>query len=46
MDTIRPAEECEPAGLEICCELRRDKAALLFDVIHNVCLFHHVPLTK
>lgn len=47
-NTTRPASDRgrEPASFEICSELRRDVATLLFDVIHDVRLFHHVPLAK
>ena len=45
-DATRPDRGREPASFEICCKLRRDVAALLFDVIHDVRLFHHVPLPK
>lgn len=35
-----------PACLEVLPEIDRDVTAGFFDVIHNVCLIHHVPLPE
>lgn len=35
-----------PACLEVLPEIDRDVAAGFFDVIHDICLVHHVPLPE
>jgi hypothetical protein len=45
-EMARPSRGREPASFEICRELRRDVTAILFDVVDDVCLFHHVPLAE
>ena len=35
-----------PACLEVLPEIDRDVTAGLFDVIHDICLVHHVPLPE
>ena len=35
-----------PACLEVLPEIDRDVTAGLFDVIHDICLVHHVPLSE